>query len=504
MSTFLLGNKRLTLDNLSTLLQNRQKVAMSDRGQKNIAKCRQWLENKITNEEKPVYGLNTGFGSLCNIRISNEELDKLQENLVRSHNCGTGDEVPSDIVRLMLLLKVHSFAYGYSGIRPETVERLITFYNEDALPVIYDTGSLGASGDLAPLAAMSMALMGEGKMRLNGELLDADKVHQKLKLQPLTLKAKEGLALLNGTQFMSGYGMYVLMKSREIFYKVAVTGAASLDGFHCKSDPFSPVLHTIRGQKGQMFAAGLIRDILQDSPVFHKEKDQVQDPYSFRCIPQVHGASYDVFSYVRSVVENEINGVTDNPNVFADMNSILSGGNFHGQPLAMALDYLAIAISELGSISERRVYNLLSGDRGLPAFLTPSPGLNSGLMIPQYTAAALVNKNKQLCTPASADTIPSSNGQEDHVSMGANAAVKALTISENVEKIIGIEWMNACQALHCRNGEKSSSVIENLRNEFAEIVPPLSEDRDLGPEIRKSTEFLNGKSFHSLLSEKNE
>lgn len=490
MDYFHLGDKRLTIDNLSQVLKEFPKVQLSERGKSNIAYSRNWLESHIEQMDEPVYGINTGFGSLCNIQISDEDLGQLQTNLVRSHNCGTGEEVPADIVRLMLLLKIHSFAYGYSGIRLETVERLVTFYNEDALPVIYEFGSLGASGDLAPLAAMSMPLLGEGKMRFKGELMEAEEVHEKLGLQPLTLKAKEGLALLNGTQFMAAYGVFALIKCREYFSKANLVGAASIDGFNCKASPFSPLIQNIRGQKGQMRAAEMVRNILGDSPTFNSPKEHVQDPYSFRCLPQVHGASYDVYEHVRGVVEDEINAVTDNPTVFARQEKVLSGGNFHGQPLAMALDYLAIAYAELGSISERRSYNLLSGGRGLPEFLTPKPGLNSGLMIPQYTAATLVNRNKQLCSPASADTIPSSNGQEDHVSMGANSAVKLYELASNVVKILGIEWLLACQAMHCRENIGSSSIIEELKENFAAEVPPLKDDRDLGPEMEKSRAFL--------------
>lgn len=486
-----ISSEVLTLEVIQEIISQNKALALSEEAKVNIQNCRTYLDKKMASHDGPIYGINTGFGSLCNVIISNENLSQLQENLVKSHACGTGDEVPSEIVKIMLLLKIQSLSYGHSGVQLVTVERLIDFYNNDVLPIIYTQGSLGASGDLAPLAHLSLPLLGEGEVCFEGFRQPSKKVLEKMNWQPIVLQSKEGLALLNGTQFMSAYGCYVLLKAMKFSYFADVVGAISLEGFDGRIEPFNELIHFIRPHKGQIETAQQIKDLLAGSEIIAQEKQHVQDPYSFRCMPQVHGASKDTIDYVKKVFKTEINSVTDNPNIFIESDVIISGGNFHGQPLALALDFLAIALSELGSISERRTYQLISGLRGLPAFLVDNPGLNSGFMIPQYTAASIASQNKQLATPASVDSIVSSNGQEDHVSMGANAATKCLRVMENLERILAIELMNASQAIEFRRPLQSSAFIEMFLKSYREEVPFVKEDRILHYDIEKSIAFLN-------------
>jgi len=481
----------LSIDSINEIVFQGKTLALSEEAIVNIEKCRKYLDDKMQSNNNPIYGINTGFGSLCNVKISNENLSKLQENLVKSHACGTGDEVPHEIVKIMLLLKIQSLSYGHSGVQLLTVQRLIDFYNHDILPIIYTQGSLGASGDLAPLAHLSLPLLGEGEVFFEGSKQASSKVLEKMNWQPIELQSKEGLALLNGTQFMSAYGVYCLIKSQKLAYLADVIGAISLEGFDGRLEPFTDLIHLVRPHKGQIQTAEHFRDLLESSEIIVQPKVHVQDPYSFRCIPQVHGASKDTIDYVKRVFKTEINSVTDNPNIFVGEDLIISGGNFHGQPLALALDFLGIALSELGSISERRTYQLISGLRGLPAFLVNDPGLNSGFMIPQYTAASIASQNKQLATPASIDSIVSSNGQEDHVSMGANAATKTLRIVENIERILAIELLNGSQALEFRRPLQSSAFIESFVKSYREEVSFVSEDRILHYDIEKSVAFLN-------------
>lgn len=481
----------LSIEKINEIISNGLKLELSEEAQINIEKCRKYLDEKMKAHEAPIYGINTGFGSLCNVKISNENLSQLQENLVKSHACGTGEEVPQEVVKIMLLLKIQSLSYGHSGVQLDTVNRLVDFYNNDILPVVYQLGSLGASGDLAPLAHLSLPLLGEGEVYYDGFRQPAKKVLEKHNWNPIVLQSKEGLALLNGTQFMSAYGVYSLIKASKLSYLADVIGAVSLEGFDGRVEPFTDLIHLVRPHKGQVVTAERMRDLLEDSEIIAQPKAHVQDPYSFRCIPQVHGASKDTIDYVTKVFRTEINSVTDNPNIFVGEDQIISGGNFHGQPLALALDFLGIAVAELGSISERRTYQLISGLRGLPAFLVSDPGLNSGFMIPQYTAASIVSQNKQLATPASIDSIVSSNGQEDHVSMGANAATKTLRIVQNLERILAIELMNASQAIEFRRPLKSSDFIETFVKTFREEVPFVQEDRILHYDIEKSIAFLN-------------
>jgi len=480
----------LSIDQIEKIILQNLKLELSEEARANIVKCRTYLNDKLKSNERPIYGINTGFGSLCNVKISNENLSKLQENLVKSHACGTGEEVPQEIVKIMLLLKIQSLSYGHSGVQLETVERLIDFYNNDIVPVIYNQGSLGASGDLAPLAHLSLPLIGEGEVYQDGFRQPASKVLDKMDWKPIVLQSKEGLALLNGTQFMSAYGVYILIKSCKLSYLADVVGAISLEGFDGRLEPFTDLIHLVRPHKGQVQTAERFRELLEGSEIIGQEKKHVQDPYSFRCIPQVHGASKDTIDYVKRVFRTEINSVTDNPNIFVDEDLIVSGGNFHGQPLALALDFLGIALAEFGSISERRTYQLISGLRDLPAFLVNDPGLNSGFMIPQYTAASIVSQNKQLATPASIDSIVSSNGQEDHVSMGANAATKTLRIIDNLERVLAIELLNASQAIEFRRPLKSSEFIEMFLKSYREEVSFVDEDRILHYDIEKTIAFL--------------
>ena len=486
-----ISSEVLQLETLQEIISQNKSIALSEEAKINIQKCREYLDNKMANNDKAIYGINTGFGSLYNVKISNENLSQLQSNLVKSHACGTGEEVPNEIVKIMLLLKIQSLSYGHSGVQLQTVERLVDFYNNDILPVIYTQGSLGASGDLAPLAHLSLPLLGEGEVNFDGKKVHASEVLKQFNWQPIVLQSKEGLALLNGTQFMSSYGSYILLKAMKYSYLADVISAISLEGFDGRIEPFNELIHYVRPHKGQIVTAKRMTDLLDESQIISQEKQHVQDPYSFRCIPQVHGASKDTIDYVKKVFKTEINSVTDNPNIFSSEDMIISGGNFHGQPLAMALDFLAIALSELGSISERRTYQLISGLRGLPPFLVNNPGLNSGFMIPQYTAASIASQNKQLATPASVDSIVSSNGQEDHVSMGANAATKCLKIMENLERILAIELMNASQAIEFRRPLQSSNFIEMFLKSYREEVSLVEEDRILHYDIVKSVEFLD-------------
>ncbi|MFK2821274.1 histidine ammonia-lyase [Flavobacteriaceae sp. LMIT009] len=484
-------NKRLDLRIVNDILSERKKIQLSDDAVDRIVKCRQYLDDKMETHKDPIYGINTGFGSLYNVKITSKNLTKLQENLMKSHACGTGDKVPNDVVRLMLLLKIQSLSYGHSGSQLATVNRLIDFYNNDVLPVVYTQGSLGASGDLAPLAHLSLPLIGDGEVWYDGELRDATEVNKHFGWKPIQLQSKEGLALLNGTQFMSAYGVYLLLKSFKLSYLADLIGAISLDAFDGRIEPFNEMVHLVRPHNGQLKTAERFREFLQDSELINQKKKHVQDPYSFRCMPQVHGATKDTLDFVERTFITEINSVTDNPNIFIGEDKIISGGNFHGQPLALALDYLKIAMSELANISERRTFQLVSGLRGLPTFLVDNPGLNSGFMIPQYTAASIVSANKQLATPASVDSIVSSNGQEDHVSMGANAATQAYQLITNVEHVLAIEMLNASQAIHFREPLKTSSFLESFLEAYREDVSFVSEDRFLHDDITNSISFIN-------------
>ena len=485
----IVSSKPLSLSTLKTLVLEGSPIKLSDEVIQKIQDCRDYLDQKIETTSDPIYGINTGFGSLCDVRIHSENLTKLQENLVRSHACGTGDLVPQPIIKLMLLLKIKSLSYGHSGIQLETVNRLIDFYNNDILPVIFTQGSLGASGDLAPLAHLALPLIGEGMVWYNGAQVTAAEVLNSYDWTPITLQSKEGLALLNGTQFMTAYGIHALLKSFKLSYMADLIGALSLDAYDGRIEPFDALVHLVRPHNGQIKTAERILSFLKDSELMQQPKKHVQDPYSFRCMPQVHGATKDTLMFVRNTFITEINAVTDNPNIFTKEDKIISGGNFHGQPLAFGFDFLKIAMAELGNISERRTFQLVSGLRLLPSFLVEKSGLNSGLMIPQYTAASIVSANKQLATPASVDSIVSSNGQEDHVSMGANAAIQAYQIIENVERILAIELLNASQAMFFRT-KKTAPFLSAMLSGFQSVIPKLTEDRVLHDDIQKAIKFI--------------
>ena len=486
---YTIDDNPFSINLISKLISNKTKLALSKNSIDKIVSCRDYLNNKIESSKSPIYGINTGFGSLYNVKISSKNLKKLQENLVKSHACGIGKKVPKSIVKLMMLLKIKALCHGYSGVQLSTVKRLIDFYNLDALPVIYTKGSLGASGDLAPLAHMALSIIGEGEMWYKGKKVKTSEVLIENKMKPISLQSKEGLALLNGTQFMSAYAVDCLIKSYRLSFLSDLIASISLDAFNCRLEPFNSLIHDLRPHKGQVLTAKRISGFLKGSSLIKQKKNHVQDPYSFRCIPQVHGATKDSLEFFRSTIITEINSVTDNPNIFAQKDVIISGGNFHGQPIAHALDFLKISISELGNISERRIFKLISGERNLPCFLIDKPGLNSGLMIPQYTAASIVSANKQLATPASVDSIVSSNGQEDHVSMGANAAIQAYEIIENTEQILAIELMNASQALFFRE-EKTSDLLQDILSSYRKIVPKVTEDRILHNDIELSVSFV--------------
>lgn len=489
MKTIYIGDP-LDFSTLGELMFAGNHLALSGQAIARIENCKNYLDQKLAESDALYYGINTGFGSLCNIAISKADLSSLQKNLVMSHACGTGAQVPDEIVRLMLVLKVQSLAYGHSGVQLATVQRLVDFYNHDVLPVVYEQGSLGASGDLAPLAHLSLPLLGLGEVMVNGTITNSSSLNSTFGWEPLVLQAKEGLALLNGTQFMTAYGVFAVLQGERLLKQANMIAALSLEAYDCRSEPFHAMVHEVRPHLGQQQVAASIREWLEGSPTAAREKIAVQDPYSFRCIPQVHGASYDTWLHAASVFETEMNAVSDNPNLFPEEDLIISGGNFHGQPLAFALDFLAIALAEIGAISERRTFQLISGTRGLPAFLIAHSGLNSGMMIPQYTAASIASQNKQLAVPASIDSITSSNGQEDHVSMGANAATKLYRILDNVQTILAIELMNAAQAFELRGDWQTSDQLAQLIQAYREQVPFLQVDRLLHDDIIQSKRFL--------------
>jgi histidine ammonia-lyase len=493
-----ISNQWLSFEDVKNAITQTTHLSISDEATSLINKCRSFLDSKLNDSEGVYYGINTGFGFLQNVQIDKEQIQQLQYNLLMSHACGMGNEVPTAIVRLMLLLKVKSLSFGNSGVQLATVNALIHLYNQNILPVIYTQGSLGASGDLAPLSHLCLPLIGMGEVLIDNKKQLTQHIIDKIGFKPVALQSKEGLALINGTQFMSAYGMYSLYKAERLLKLADIIAAISYDAFDCVQQPLHPSIHLVRKHKGQINTAATLRKLLADSAIAKQKKQQVQDPYSFRCVPQVHGASKDVFENVLNVFLTEINAVTDNPNVFPDEDLIVSGGNFHGQPLALHVDFLSIAMAEIGNISERRTYQLISGQRGLPLFLVNDPGLNSGFMIPQYTAAGIVSENKQLCTPASIDSIPSSNNQEDHVSMGANAATKCFKVIENVEKVLAIELMTAVQALDFRRPLQSSSTLENFVCEFRKQVTFNEQDRVLHNDMLQAVQFIQQVNLDNL------
>ncbi|MBL7925040.1 MAG: histidine ammonia-lyase [Bacteroidia bacterium] len=494
-----ISSRHITFEDVKQVLEPSCRLVISEEAQLKIRTCRDFLDRKVDGSGTAYYGINTGFGALYDKSVSAADLGQLQVNLMMSHACGTGEEVPAEIVKLMLFLKIQGLSYGHSGVQLETVQLLADFFNHGILPVVYEQGSLGASGDLAPLAHLCLPLIGMGEVRVGGERMPAGRALEKFGLKPVTLKSKEGLALLNGTQFMSAYGVWCILASMRLEKVADVVAALSLDAFDGRMEPFHHLIHEIRPHAGQIHTAMRFRELLKGSEMASRAKTHVQDPYAFRCIPQVHGATKDTLTHVSQVFFTEINSVTDNPTIFPAQELIISAGNFHGQPLALPMDFLAIAMAELGSISERRTYQLISGLRGLPAFLVANPGLDSGFMIPQYTAASIVSQSKQLCTPASVDSIVSSNGQEDHVSMGANAATKLRRVVCNTERILAIELMNAAQALDFRRPAKTSAGLERLMTAYRKEVAFLEKDRVLYPDMQSSVTFLQTYSFDQII-----
>lgn len=487
-----IGSSELTYDLIEKILNENMRLELSDEARAKIAHCREYLDKKTDNSTVPIYGVTTGFGSLCDRHISQDELSTLQENLVKSHSCSVGTPVDKCIVKLMLLLKAHALSMGFSGVQVEIVERILDFYNNDLLPVVNDRGSLGASGDLAPLANLFLPLIGEGEMWYEGDRKPASQILDMYGWRPIKLKSKEGLALLNGTQFMSANGIKALIDGWHLVNCFDLFGAMSLEAFDGRIEPFWACIQAVRPHRGQIETGKVFRALLAGSEIIKQPKPHVQDPYSFRCIPQVHGAVKDAMLHVTDVLHTEINSVTDNPTVYPDEDLVVSGGNFHGEPLALAFDYMGVALHELGNISERRVAQLIDGKRGLPEFLVAHPGLNSGFMIPQYAAASMVSQNKMYAWPASCDSIVSSNGQEDLVSMGANAGTKLHKIIDNLKYIAGIELMNAAQGIEFRRPLKSSPYIEKVMAEYRKVVPFVEEDVVMSDYIRKTMQFLDG------------
>lgn len=490
-----ISSKHLSIERIGQILHEGIKLKLSADATHRIVACRDYLDQKIDRTERPIYGVTTGFGSLCNVSVDADQLAKLQINLMMSHACGTGERVPREIVKIMLLLKIQSLSYGYSGCKLDTVQRLVDFFNEDICPVVYMQGSLGASGDLVPLAHLSLPLVGLGEVDVQGEIISGGEMLKRMGWEPIHLASKEGLALLNGTQNMSSFAVWSLLQSYRLSRWADVIAALSLDSYFGLVEPFTDAVHQVRPHKGQVDTAAAMRELLEGSEIVLQPKSYVQDPYSFRCVPQVHGAAKDTIDYVERVIDTEINSATDNPTVCPEDDLIISAGNFHGEPIALPMDFLAIALSELANISERRIYKLVSGTRGLPSFLVASPGLNSGFMITQYTAASVVSLNKSYCNPASVDSIPSCQGQEDHVSMGANAAIKLYQVVLNTERVLAIELFNAVQALDFRRPLKSSPLLESLHDSFREKVPFITDDEVMFPHIASSIEFLRTHSF---------
>lgn len=482
--------ERLTIERVGEIITKKMTLELSEESINRINRCRKYLDDKIEDCDHPIYGITTGFGSLCNISIDQHDLSKLQENLVMSHACGCGEKVDPQIVKIMLLTKIMSLSFGNSGVQLSTVQRMVDFFNEDIIPVVYQLGSLGASGDLAPLANMCLPLLGLGEVLYKGEIRKAADVLQEKGWEPVKLVSKEGLALLNGTQFMSSHAVHAILRARRLSALADKIGAMSLDSFDGRIEPFNDEVNAVRPHPGQLATARAVRHHLEGSELIRQHKKHVQDPYSFRCMPQVHGAVKDALNYVGDVIETEINSPTDNPTIFPEEDIIVSAGNFHGEPIALPMDYLALALAELGSISERRIYRLISGARGLPPFLVANPGLNSGFMIPQYAAASIVNQSKGLCWPTSCDSIPSSQGQEDHVSMGGNSATKLCRVVDNTERILAIELFNAAQALDLRRPLKSSPELEKWHKDYRKVVPFIDNDTVMSPYIAASVEFI--------------
>ncbi|RJE77500.1 histidine ammonia-lyase [Pseudoalteromonas sp. MSK9-3] len=492
---FKYGVDRLDVNMVNAIADGSVKAHLCQEALDKVNKSRQNVD-KMASSDKAIYGINTGFGPLCDTQISPEETHLLQKNLLITHAVGVGEPIAKPISKLMLITKVHALSQGFSGIRLDVIQRMLAFIDLDLIPVVPEQGSVGASGDLAPLSHLFLPLIGEGELWQNGEVVPAAPLLREHGLAPLELHAKEGLALINGTQFILSHAITALTKMRYLLDLADITGAMSIEGMQGSESPFRAELHEIRAFVGNVEVAKRMRRFFNGSEnmAAHQGCDRVQDPYSLRCIPQVHGASRNAYYHLKEMAEIEMNSVTDNP-IVVSAEEAISGGGFHGQPLAMVLDYASIAASELGNISDRRCYLLLEGLHGLPRLLTSSGGLNSGMMIPQYATAALVTENKSLCFPPSADSVPTSMGQEDHVSMGSISGRKLNQILGNIEKIFAIELMYAAQAIEFRRPNKCSDIIEQNLKVIREKVAKLEEDRLLKPDIDAMITLVKTQAF---------
>ena len=493
--TFKYGIETLTVDKVIAIANGDLQAEINQEAIQKIQTCREKVET-MASGEKAVYGINTGFGPLCDVQITPQETNKLQENLLITHAVGVGNPIDKQISKIMMICKVHALCQGFSGVRLALIERILYFIENDLLPTVPEQGSVGASGDLAPLSHLFLPLLGEGDFWIGNEIHPAKKALENHNLKPLILQAKEGLGLINGTQFILAHAIIGLKKMEYTLDLADVCGAMSIEGYQGSASPFKSELHQIRPFKGNIKVAERMRMLFENSENInsHESCSRVQDPYSMRCIPQVHGASRNAFYHLKELAEIEMNSVTDNPIVLSETEAI-SGGNFHGQPLAMALDYASIAASELGNISDRRCYLLLEGKFGLPRLLTSGGGLNSGFMIPQYTTAALVTENKSLCFPPSADSVPTSLGQEDHVSMGSISGRKFNQILGNIDKILAIELMYAAQAMEFRRPYTFSDIIEENFKIIRSKVDKLEDDRLLKDDIHNLIQLVKNQAF---------
>lgn len=498
----LIDGESLTLEQVEMVARERAAVGLAPGAVSKMQASRRVVERVLAGGEV-AYGINTGFGDLSRVRISDQEVEQLQHNLILSHSCGVGEPVNEEIVRALMLLRANALAKGFSGVRPVVVETLIAMLNQGIHPVIPSQGSVGASGDLVPLAHMALALIGGGEVYYRGQRLPASEALALAGLAPVKLQAKEGLALINGTQFMAAFACLNVTDAQRLFLTADVIAAMAVEALEGLPSAFDPRVQAVRPHPGQVQVAARLRQLLQGGELARgRHPARVQDAYTLRCIPQVHGASWDVLSWVRSLVEVEINSATDNPLIFADDEAIISGGNFHGQPLALATDALAMAAAEMGSIAERRVERLVNPSlSGLPPFLTNHSGLNSGFMIPQYVAAALASENKVLCSPSSVDSIPTSANQEDHVSMGAFAARKARQVLNNLERILAIELLCVAQALEFRRAAQWGRGVEAAYQTVRQHIGPLEEDRLMYLEIEKAIELVRNGSVLSAIRE---
>lgn len=501
MNEFKYGEETLSVGIALDIAKGNTKGVICNEAKERIIKNRKCVE-EIVDRKRTVYGINTGFGPLCTSIISPEDTAKLQYNLLISHSVGVGEYIDDEIAKLMMIVKAHALSKGYSGIQLKTVERIIWFIDNDIIPKVPSQGSVGASGDLAPLAHLFLPLIGLGKVSFRGETHDTASILNLLEKEPIDLGAKEGLALINGTQFMAAHGIKIVERLANCLDTADIIGAMSLEALLGSVKPFEPILHTIRPFQGNKHVAERLRTFFRDSEILesHVNCSRVQDPYSLRCMPQVHGASRNAWLHLKEMIEIEINSVTDNP-IVVDADHTYSGGNFHGQPIALPMDYAAMAAAEIGNISDRRSYLLLEGKEGLPILLMKNTGLNSGFMIPQYTSAALVTENKTLCFPASVDSVPTSLGQEDHVSMGSISGRKALKVIDNLERILAIELLSASQAFDYRKPLKSGKLLDACHEFVRQFIHHAEEDRVFGDDIQQCIRMIANKELVSVLND---